>query len=77
MAGPPQAAWAKQNGQRPLYTRYSLDTVYSSIHFFTQKAITELGYAGHRVQATVRDTVAWLLEAGAERQSFLYALRCR
>lgn len=48
--------------RRPLYTRYALDTVSSGIRFSNQKARNELGYTVRRTQATVRDTVSWLLE---------------
>lgn len=64
MAEPLLGVWAKRNGRRPLYTRYSLDTVCSPTRFSAQKAIDELGYASRRIQATVRDTVEWLLGGG-------------
>ena len=59
---PMLAFWAKQQGQRPLYTRYSLDTVSSPTRFSSQKARTELGFCSRKIQTTVRDTVCWLME---------------
>ncbi|MDE7261423.1 MAG: dihydroflavonol 4-reductase, partial [Oscillospiraceae bacterium] len=52
---------ARCQGIRPLYTRYSLDTVCSPTRFSSQKAKNELGYSTRRIQATIRDTVQWLM----------------
>lgn len=54
--------WTKRQGCRPLYTRYSLDTVCSPVRFSAQKAKSELGFQPRRIHATVRDTVQWLIE---------------
>ena len=54
--------WAQAHGQRPLYTKYSLDTVCSGVRFSSAKARAELGYLVRTTKATVRDTVQWLLE---------------
>lgn len=62
MAEPLLVFWAKRRGKRPLYTRYSLDTVSSPTRFSSQKARNELGLSTRRIQVTVRDTVCWLLE---------------
>lgn len=56
--------WAERQGQRPLYTKYSLDTLCSPVRFSSQKARNELGYVTRKLQATMRDTVEWLLENG-------------
>lgn len=61
LAEPILCFWAKQQGMRPLYTRYSLDTVCSPTRFSAQKAKIELGYSTRRIQSTVRDTVLWLM----------------
>lgn len=60
LAEPVLCFWAKQQGMRPLYTRYSLDTVCSPTRFSAQKAKSELGYSTRRIQSTIRDTVQWL-----------------
>lgn len=44
LAEPILCAMARKQGQRPLYTRYSLDTVESKTRFSAQKARDELGY---------------------------------
>lgn len=62
MGEPILRTWAKYQGRRPLYTRYSLDTVCSPARFSAQKAKSELGFQSRRIQATVRDTVQWLIE---------------
>ena len=47
-------------GLRPLYTKYSLDTVCSKTRFSAQKAREELGYTVRPIRETVEDTVRWL-----------------
>lgn len=49
-------------GLRPLYTRYSLDTMCSPTRFSSQKAKAELGYTARHIKSTIRDTVQWLIE---------------
>lgn len=53
--------WAKTKGRRPLYTRYSLDTLSCNVRFSSQRARSELSYSARSMKATVRDTVAWLM----------------
>lgn len=62
IAEPLLCLWARQQGMRPLYTRYSLDTVCSPTRFSSKKAMNELGYSPRRIQASVRDTVQWLMK---------------
>lgn len=66
LAEPALRFWAKRQGIRPLYTRYSLDTVCSPTRFSAQKAKSELGYSPRCIQATVRDTVQWLMTQAKE-----------
>ena len=47
-------------GLRPLYTKYSLDTVCTKTRFSVRKAREELGYAIRPIRETVEDTVRWL-----------------
>ncbi|MDE6259463.1 MAG: NAD-dependent epimerase/dehydratase family protein [Oscillospiraceae bacterium] len=62
LAEPLLCALARKQGQRPLYTRYSLDTVESKTRFSSQKAREKLGYTTRSIQITIRDTVQWLKE---------------
>lgn len=66
LAEPALRFWAKGQGIRPLYTRYSLDIVCSPTRFSAQKAKSELGYSTRCIQATVRDTVQWLMAQAKE-----------
>ena len=68
LAEPALCFWAKRRGMRPLYTRYSLDTVCSPTRFSAQKAKSELGYSTRRIQSTIRDTVQWLMAHEREFQ---------
>ena len=61
LAEPILSALARRQGQRLLYTRYSLDTVESKTRFSSQKAREELGYTTRSIQTTVCDTVQWLV----------------
>ena len=61
--------WAKTKERRPLYTRYSLDTLSSNVRFSSQRARSELGYSTRSMKATVRDTVTWLMEERSEKQN--------
>ena len=60
LAEPILGTMARERGQRPLYTKYSLDTVESKTRFSSQKAHEDLEYATRSIQATIRDTVQWL-----------------
>ncbi len=62
MAEPFLGVFARLQKRRPLYTRYSLETLGSSTRFSSQKAEDELGYHSRDIQATVRDTLQWLQE---------------
>lgn len=54
----PILAWkAKYKHERPLYTRYSLDTLLSNTHFSHQKATDELGYHPRSLEETITDTL--------------------
>lgn len=53
---------SERRGLRPLYTRYSLDTLSSPTRFSSQKAKNELGYITRNIKSTIRDTVQWLIE---------------
>lgn len=59
--------WAKTKGRRPLYTRYSLDTLSCNVRFSSQRAKSELNYSARSLKATVRDTVAWLMDNRSEK----------
>lgn len=56
--------WAVRHGQRPLYTKYSLDTLCSRTRFSSKKAQSDLGYSVRKIQTTVQDTVGWLMTQG-------------
>ena len=57
----PVLEWgARLSHTRPLFTRYALYALSSNDHFSHDKATAELGYAPRDMQATVRDTIAWL-----------------
>lgn len=58
--------YAERQGRRPLYTKYSLDTLCSPARFSAQKAKNELGYTARDIQTTMQDTVAWLKTERAE-----------
>lgn len=62
LAEPVLRAMARKRGQRPLYTRYSLNTVESKTRFSAHKAKKKLGYTTRSIQITIRDTVQWLME---------------
>lgn len=52
---------ARIQGRRPLYTRYSLDTINTKARFCSQKAHNELNYQARPISTTICDTVHWLL----------------
>ncbi|MCM1235315.1 MAG: NAD-dependent epimerase/dehydratase family protein [Ruminococcus flavefaciens] len=60
MAEPLLRLLARMQKRRPLYTRYSLDTLGSLTRFSSQKAKTELGYHSRDIRDTVCDTAQWL-----------------
>ncbi len=60
-AGEPFLGWlAKRQKRRPLYTRYSLDTLASNDRFCHDKATMELGYAPRDLYITLQDTIDWM-----------------
>lgn len=51
---------ARLQGERPLYTGYSLYTLQSNDKFSHDKATRELGYLPRDLYETLADTVAWI-----------------
>lgn len=49
-------------GQPPLFTRYSLYTLYSNAIFSHEKATRELGFKPRSIRLTALDTITWLIE---------------
>ena len=45
--------------QKPIFTRYSVETLRSNSLISSRKATEELGYQSRPVAATIEDTVAW------------------
>ena len=45
--------------QKPIFTRYSVETLRSNSLISSRKATEELGYQPRPVAATIEDTVAW------------------
>lgn len=61
----PSALAARLRGKKSLFTRQSLDSVYTSNHHILhERATAELGYAPRPLDVTVTDTVRWLEEIG-------------
>lgn len=60
LALPFLAGAAKIRGQRPLYTKYALDTLESPCIFSNEKAQKELGFHPRPLKPMVRDTAIWL-----------------
>ncbi|MEG2203923.1 MAG: NAD-dependent epimerase/dehydratase family protein [Oscillospiraceae bacterium] len=52
--------YARLRHRPPLYTPYSLDTLQSNALFSHQRATEQLGYHPRPLEATLRDTVAWM-----------------
>lgn len=50
--------------QPPLYTRYSLYTLYSNSNFSHEKATKELDYNPREIAETLKDTAFWLQKQG-------------
>ncbi|MEG0994592.1 MAG: NAD-dependent epimerase/dehydratase family protein [Bacilli bacterium] len=46
--------------QTPLYTKYSLFTLYANGNFDNSKAKKELGYTNRDINETIKDTLDWL-----------------
>ncbi|HEV2237930.1 MAG TPA: NAD-dependent epimerase/dehydratase family protein [Ktedonobacterales bacterium] len=61
----PSAFVARLQGKKSLFTRQSLDSVYTSNHHILHDhATADLGYAPRPLAETVTDTVRWLEEIG-------------
>ena len=48
--------------QTPLFTKYSLYTLYSNSNFSKEKAKRELNYKNRDMKDTIKDTIRWLQE---------------
>lgn len=60
-AAAPLMGWtARRKQRRPLYTKYSLDTLRSNDRFSHDKATRELGYHPRDLFQTIADTVTWM-----------------
>lgn len=60
-AAAPVMGWAaRRKRQRPLYTRYSLNTLNSNDRFSHDKATRELGYHPRDLFQTIADTISWM-----------------
>ena len=53
----------------PLFTRYSMHTLFSNANFSHEKADRELGYTTRSLKETLRDTVAFLSGSGVRCQN--------
>ena len=51
----------KVKGKKPLFTKYSLYTLYSNSNFSNEKAKRDLGFVTRDITDTVRDMVMWIL----------------
>ncbi|MFC1903875.1 NAD-dependent epimerase/dehydratase family protein [Chloroflexota bacterium] len=52
------------NGNRPLYTAFSIKTLCSNMNISHEKATNELGYRPRQLQQTITDTLHWFEENG-------------
>lgn len=66
---------AKRRRKRPLFTRYSLQTLESNTRFSHDKAATELGYSPRDVSESVNDMVAYLENHKKEKMNNLSTAR--
>ena len=64
MAAPLSEHMAKRRGRKPLFTAYSLRVLHENARYSHDKATAELGYRPRELYETLRDTAAWLIEAG-------------
>ncbi|HPH96578.1 MAG TPA: SDR family oxidoreductase [Anaerolineaceae bacterium] len=62
MVTPLTALYYRMARTRPLFTRYSMETLQSNSNISSQKAERELGYRRRPIYDTLKDTVAWWLE---------------
>ncbi len=72
-ATPLTTVFSRVTRTRPLYTRYSLETLLSNSRISCEKAKRELGYAPRPLAATIWDTVRWWREREARRTPALAA----
>ena len=63
---------AKKKKTKPLFTKYSLETLVSNGTFSHQKATKELNYHPRNIIDTLKDTVNWLIKKG----EVVYKKRC-
>ncbi|HNW86287.1 MAG TPA: NAD-dependent epimerase/dehydratase family protein [Candidatus Limiplasma sp.] len=54
--------------QKPLFTRYSIDTLQSNAAFCHDKAAKELGFSPRPFRETLKDTLDWCAAAGLFRK---------
>ena len=64
MVAPLAELYYKIRRTSPLFTRYSMHTLFSNANFSHEKADRELGYTTRGLQETLRDTVAFLERIG-------------
>ena len=55
---------ANFNGQEPLYTRFSLQTLKSNRQISHARADRELSYQRRPLEETIADTIAWFKDHG-------------
>ena len=68
-AAAPIAEWiARLTKTRPIFTKYSIKLMESNGHFCHDKATMELGYHPRDIKVTVKDTMKYLQEQGAQRR---------
>ena len=64
MVAPMAELYYKMRRTSPLFTRYSMHTLFSNANFSHEKADRELGYTTRSLKETLRDTVAFLERIG-------------
>lgn len=63
--------------QPPLYTKYSLYTLYSESNFCNDKAREELNYTNRPIEETLKDTAKWLIDNGRVKQSKIQSINIK
>ena len=66
MVAPMAELYYKMRRTSPLFTRYSMHTLFSNANFSHEKADRELGYTTRSLKETLRDTVAFLERIGRQ-----------
>jgi len=64
LVAPGAEAWSRITGNRPLFTRESIQILACHQRIETQKAVQELGFHARPLSETVNDTLQWFKEAG-------------